>query len=91
MGLYLYPHYIHIFLIAEESITAKAKGLTVKDVGAFLRSIGLPQYVETFVNNGIDGEILLGLEEDHLQGLDVEKAFQRRMIYIKYRTFLENK
>ena len=82
---------LHNFPITEKSTSAKAKGLTVEDVGAFLQSIGLPQYVETFVSNGIDGETLLGLDDNDLKELEVEKGFQRKKILIKYQTFLENK
>ena len=79
------------FPITEKSITAQAKGLTAEDVGDFLRSIVLPQYVENFVSNGIDGETLLGLDDNDLKELGVEKGFQRKKILIKYKTFLENK
>lgn len=82
---------LYNFPITEKSITAQAKGLTAEDVGDFLRSIGLPQYVETFVSNGIDGETLLSLDDNDLKELEVEKRFQRKKILIKYKTFLENK
>lgn len=86
--VYLCPHYID-FPITARSITAQ--GLTAEDIGEFLRSIDLPQYAESFVSEGIDGETLLGLHEDDLKDLGVKKGFHRKKIQIKYKTFLENK
>lgn len=76
-------------LITELSVTAK--GLTAEDVGKFLESISLHEHVETFISQGIDGEVLLALEENDLKDLGVEKGFQRKKILTKYKTFLENK
>ena len=66
--------------------------LTPDDVADFLRSLKLDQYVETFLEYGVDGvmmnEIRNESSNDTLKALDVEKK-DRLMIKLKFKPWAE--
>lgn len=64
------------------------KEMTREEVGEFLKSILLEEYVELFVKNGIDGEILSGFDVEDLQELGVSKKFQCKMILRKFKSLI---
>ncbi len=50
------------------------------DLGEFLNALGLPQYVNTFVDNDIDGAALLELEDGHLKELGVSLGHRIKLL-----------
>ena len=57
----------------------RARGPVV-DVGAWLRELGLDQYVEAFAENGIDAALLPELTNDDLKDLGVQRLADRKRL-----------
>jgi len=53
---------------------------TVQQVGDFLRWLELGQYAEAFVENEIDGELLMDLDKDELKELTVTALGHRKKL-----------
>ena len=68
-----------------------ARKMTPEDVGDYLRSIKLDQYVEAFAGEEVDGEMFLDVvekeEKDFLDSLSVESAVHKRRIFTKFSGF----
>ena len=64
--------------------------MTTQDVGAFLKSISLEEYVSIFEKNGIDGEVLFELGIEDLKELGISKQFQCKKVLRKFTSYLEN-
>ena len=50
------------------------------DVAAWLRGLGLEQYVQLFCDNDIDGEILCGMTVEDLKELGISSFGHRRRL-----------
>jgi SAM domain (Sterile alpha motif) len=50
------------------------------DVPVFLSELGLQQYVQTFIDNDIDGAALLDLEEPHLKELGLSLGHRIKLL-----------
>lgn len=55
----------------------------VLDVAVFLTEIGLPQYSQLFFEQGIDGELLVDLDDDDLVYVPVDDKDHRQYILNK--------
>ena len=55
-------------------------GLTVADVSKLLRYLGMKDYVETFANELIDGEMLTTLDQNSLQSLNVQSFHCNKLL-----------
>ena len=68
--------------------------LIPNDVADFLRSLKLDQYVETFLENRVDGEMMNVIinesSNDTLEALDVQKK-DRLMIKLKFKPWAEKR
>ncbi len=51
------------------------------DVAAWLRGLGLEQYVQLFHDNDIDGEILRGMTAEDLKELGISSFGHRRRLF----------
>ena len=68
--------------------------LTPNDVADFLRSLKLDQYVETFLENDVDGEMMNEIINENsnntLEALDVQKK-HRLKIKLKFKPWAEKR
>ena len=68
--------------------------LTPNDVADFLQSLKLDQYVETFLENDVDGEMMNEIinesNNDTLEVLDVQKK-DRLKIKLKFKPWAEKR
>jgi uncharacterized caspase-like protein len=56
-------------ILPSSAATASAIGRKVVDIAAWLRSLGLEQYEQTFRDNAIGGDVLPALRDEHLKEL----------------------
>lgn len=54
-------------------LAGNLRELTVAEVGEFLRQHGLEKYVDTFRKNGVDGSLLVSMDEAHMVELQMSR------------------
>src|SRR5262245_59320016 len=60
--------------------TASAIGRRVVDIAAWLRSLGLEQYEQTFRDNAIGGDVLPALRDEHLKELGLPLGHRLKLV-----------
>ena len=82
---------LHHFLSFEGDKRMLVCQLTPNDVADYLRSLKLDQYVETFLENDVDGEMMNEIiNESTLEALDVQKK-DRLKIKFKFKSWAEKR
>ena len=72
------------FPAGEQQLERKAKMLKVHDIAEFLNEIKLGEYVQLFIDNDVDGRLLLKLTDGGLKALGVDNEFHRCKIISKF-------
>ena len=67
---------------------AVASSLTIEDIQQLLKDWNLPQYMESFMKNDVDGALLLQCTQDDLKDIGVT-GFSFRKIHTKFRQHLK--
>lgn len=67
-------------LMHKSGLPLPATTWSVADVGVFLTSLGLPQYVDIFSTNEIQGEHLVDLDREDLKELGVTSLGPRKTL-----------
>ena len=65
-----------------------AAGYSTKEVGKFLESIGMGQYVATFAENDMNGEMMLEADDQVLEEIGVESRLHRIKIMVLFRRYV---
>ena len=65
-----------------------ASTLTKEDIRRYLQVIKLDEYIELFLENDIDGQLLFDLTEVELKDIGIINAFHRKKIITKFRPYL---
>lgn len=66
-----------------------AKTLSVDDITQFLHHIKLEKYVEMFVENDIDGGMLLTLNQEDLKFIGIVNTFHQKKIIGQFPLYLK--
>lgn len=54
-------------------LAGNLREFTIAEVGEFLRQHGLEKYVDTFRTNGVDGALLVSMDEAHMLELQMSR------------------
>ena len=73
----------------QKDLTEVAEGVTKEGVSAFLQQIKLHEYVQLFIDNDIDGQMLIVLNEMALKDLGVANIFHQKKIVNKFKLYLK--
>ena len=65
-----------------------AAGYSVEQVGEFLESIGMSQYVEIFAENEMNGEMMLEADDKDLEEIGVESRLHRIKIMVLFKRYV---
>ena len=63
-----------------ESPREHLEGISVSEVGEWLRKLGLNQYVDTFADESIDGAMLLELDDETMQFVGIKNPLHRKKL-----------
>lgn len=58
----------------------RLKEITVNEVCEWLTKLGLAQYIETFVQESVDGKLLLDLDEEMMKDLGISSSLHRKKL-----------
>src|SRR6187397_314137 len=67
-------------ILPSSAATASAIGRKVVDIAAWLRSLGLEQYEQTFRDNAIGGDVLPALRDEHLKELGLPLGHRLKLV-----------
>src|SRR6476619_6873525 len=67
-------------ILPSSAATASAIGRKVVDIAAWLRSLGLEQYEQTFRDNDIGGDVLPALRDEHLKELGLPLGHRLKLV-----------
>ena len=74
--------------VIDGQLSQIAGTLTQDDVADYLRCLKLDQYVETFLENKIDGDMMFDITSEILEELGVDINAHRIMIKCKFKQWL---
>ena len=66
-----------------------AKTLSIDDIAQFLRQIKLEKYVEMFMENDVDGEMLMTLNQEDLKFIGIVNTFHQKKIIGQFQSYLK--
>ena len=74
---------------SQRDLSEVAKTLSVDDIAKFLRQIKLEKYVQMFVENDVDGKMLLTLNQEDLKFIGIVNTFHHKKIIGQFQSYLE--
>ena len=74
---------------SQVNLSEIAKSVDKDGIKKFLHHIKLSQYIELFLNNDIDGNMLVALSQEDLKDLGVNNKFHRTKIIVQFQSYLE--
>ena len=86
-------HIHYRFSIPPESLTLAecAAKYTKEQVAEFLKTIGLAQYVDSFLENDVDGELMSEANDEDLDALGVQSQLHQIKIMVLFKRHVVGK
>ena len=77
-----------MFVVIDDQLSQAADNLTQEGVADYLRYLKLDQYVEKFLENEIDGNMMFDMTSDMLEELGVDTNAHRMKIKGSFKQWL---
>ena len=75
----------------DSDLSAAAEKITPEDISDYLRSLKLDEYIEEFLENNVDGNLMYDIDDDTLESVGVKTKKERIKIKCRFKQWLRRR